>query len=41
MNNKEKIQEEIGREDMVRVLEKLEPDTNPGASHKYPEPAQK
>ena len=41
MNIKEKIQEEMGREDMVKVLENLEPDTNPGASHKYPEPAQK
>ena len=41
MNIKEKIKEEMGGEDMERVLEKLEPDTNPGASHTYPEPAQK
>jgi len=41
MNIKEMIQEEVVREDTVRVLEKLELDTNPGASHTYPEPAQK
>jgi len=41
MNIKEKIQEEIGMEDMVKVLEEPEPETNPGASHTYPEPAQK
>ena len=41
MNIKERIQEEVVREEMERVPEKLELDTNPGASHTYPEPAQK